>query len=141
MSLLPSIFFTTSVAHSFDLAAALRRHGARVYPVSGQTPDSEEKRLYQMFRDGEIDGLSSCNVLQEGFNSPVAMAAFMARPTASGLLFRQMCGRVTRPFPAPTGERHYQKTSLQEILEHLKEDITLQLLVLPTGCGKTFVVA
>jgi superfamily II DNA or RNA helicase len=37
----------------------------------------------------------------EGFDDPGATVALMARPTKSGLLYRQMVGRVLRPFPAP----------------------------------------
>lgn len=140
-SLLPSLFFCSDIRHSHDLSAALRDRGVRVYPVSGETHDREEARLYRLFAAGEIDGLASCGVLQEGFDAPNAIGAFLCRPTKSGLLYRQMVGRVLRPHPAPQGDRPYQGEFLASILEHLLRGITLQLGVLPTGCGKTYVAA
>lgn len=141
MALFPSLFFTCDIAHAFDLSAVLRGHGVRVYPVSGQTPDDEERKFYRLFREGAIDGLASCGVLSEGFDAPNAAGAFLCRPTKSGLLYRQQVGRVLRPFPAPKGERYYQQETLAAMLDNAQQDITLQLAVLPTGTGKTFIAA
>lgn len=87
----PSIFFTSSIQHSFDLAEVMRKHGVRIYPLSGKTPTDERKRFIRLIKDGAIDGLASCGVLNEGTDIPAAVAAFMVKPTKSGLLYRQMC--------------------------------------------------
>jgi superfamily II DNA or RNA helicase len=97
----PSIFFTSSVQHSHDLSDVMRKHGKKVYPLSGKTPDDERKRFIRLIKDGAIDGLASCGVLNEGTDLPAVVAAFMVRPTKSGLLYRQMCGRVLRCHPSP----------------------------------------
>ncbi len=141
MSILPSLFFTVDVNHAHDLSATLRANGIKCYPISGQTPDDEEERFIRLFNEGAIDGLASCQVISEGFDAPAAMGAFMCRPTKSGLLFRQQIGRVLRPFPAPQGPRPYQQECLDSILTCLREGINLQLAVLPTGTGKTFISA
>jgi superfamily II DNA or RNA helicase len=97
----PAIFFTCNVAHSVDLATTLRDHHFKVYPISGKTPDDERKRFLRMFQSGEIQGLTSCAVLSEGVDLPAAEVGVMARPTKSGLLFRQQIGRILRPYPSP----------------------------------------
>ena len=98
---LPALFFTVDIQHSHDIADTMQRHGWRVYPISGNTPDGERKRLMALMRSGDIHGLSSCGVLNEGVDIPNAEAGFMLRPTKSGLLYRQMVGRILRPSPAP----------------------------------------
>jgi len=141
MSQFPSLFFTVDIAHAHDLSTVMRSHGVKVYPISGNTPDDEERRFLRLFKDGHIDGLASCGVLQEGFDAPNAMGAFLCRPTKSGLLYRQMVGRVLRPDPAPTGDRYYQRETLEAIGDFLKNGTVSQLVVLPTGTGKTWVAA
>jgi len=139
--LIPSLFFTASIQHAMDLSAVLRGHGVRVYPLSGKTPDIERKKLIRLMREGAIDGLASCDVISTGFDCPIAMGAFMSKSTKSGLWYRQAIGRVLRPYPAPQGKREYQSEALRAIARSVKNGIINQLLVLPTGTGKTTVTA
>lgn len=97
----PAIAFTVDIAHSHDLASEFRRVGIVAEPISGNTSEHERRRIFAGFRDGEIAVLISCGVLTVGFDAPNATVALMGRPTRSGLLYRQMCGRVLRPYPAP----------------------------------------
>jgi hypothetical protein len=69
------------------------------------------------------------------------MGAMMTRPTKSGLWYRQAIGRVLRRYPAPQGERKYQRDALVAVWNGLKKGILNQLLVMPTGTGKTNVTA
>jgi ATP-dependent helicase IRC3 len=114
-----AIAFTVDVQHTVDLAAAFREEGILAYGITGDTPTGDEntpntrKWVYKRYADGGIQVLVSCNVLQEGFDQPIASVGLMARPTKSGLLYRQMCGRVLRPYPAP-----------EEIEAMLKQGIT-----------------
>ena len=96
-----ALFFTSSIAHSHDLAESLRSHGFRIFPISGKTPDRERRDLIQSFKEGSIQGLTSCSVLSEGVDLPNARVGVMARPTKSGLLYRQQIGRILRPSPSP----------------------------------------
>ena len=139
--MIPSLFFTASIQHAMDLSAVLRGHGVRVYPLSGKTPDIERKKLIRLMREGAIDGLASCDVISTGFDCPIAMGAFMSKSTKSGLWYRQAIGRVLRPYPAPQGKREYQSEALRAIARSVKNGIINQLLVLPTGTGKTTVTA
>ncbi len=137
----PSLFFCVDKKHSHDLSACMRDHGVRVYPLTEDTPKDQRTRFVRLFKSGEIDGLAACGILSEGFDAPTAVGGFLCRPTKSGLLYRQMVGRILRPCPAPTGERPYQKAALHGIWNHLKQGVVNQLVVLPTGTGKTFVSA
>lgn len=139
--MIPSIFFVVDIQHALDLSAVLRSHGVRIYPVSSRTPKDERKRLVDMARSGEIDGLASCDCLTTGFDSPRTMLAAMARPTQSGLWYRQAIGRVLRPFPAPQGERPYQREAHVAMYRALKRGVLNQLVTLPTGTGKTAIAA
>ena len=139
--MIPSLFFCADVQHAVDMAEVLRGHGHRVYPISGKTPENERRRLIEQLRTGEIDGLSSCEVLSVGLDVPAAMGCFMCRPTKSGLWYRQAIGRVLRPFPAPQGERQYQTEALAAIRTGYSKGIINQLLVMPTGTGKTKVLS
>ena len=136
-----SLFFCVDKQHSFDLSECLRSNGIKVYPLTEDTPPDQRKRFVRLFKDREIDGLAACGILNEGFDAPTAIGGFLCRPTKSGLLYRQMCGRIMRPFPAPQGERPYQKAALHGIWHHLKQGVVNQLVVLPTGTGKTYVSA
>ena len=137
----PSLFFCVDKAHSHDLAEVMRGHDVKVYPLTESTPKDQRARMVRLFREGAIDGLAACGILNEGFDAPTAVGGFLCRPTKSGLLYRQMVGRILRPFPAPTGERAYQKAALHGIWNHLKQGVINQLVVLPTGTGKTFVAS
>ena len=47
----------------------------------------------------EIEVLTNCAVLTEGYDNPALDCIILARPTKSKLLFTQMIGRGTRTFP------------------------------------------
>jgi superfamily II DNA or RNA helicase len=136
--MIPSLFFTCDIAHSLNLSAVLQRHGVKAYPLSGKTPEAERRRLVRLFREGSIDGLTSCSVLNEGADFPVAMGGFMCSPTKSDLLFRQRIGRLLRPHPTPQGERQYQFELLKSIALNLDRGVINQIAVLATGLGKTY---
>ena len=135
--MLPALFFSADVEHAHALAAALKGHGVNAHAISGRTPKDERRELIDAMRKAQIDALCSCEVISTGFDCPVAMAAFMVRPTLSGLWYRQAVGRILRPFPAPQGDRQYQTEALRAICHGIKDGCLNQLLVLPTGTGKT----
>lgn len=139
--MIPALFFTADIQHAHDLSAVLRHHGVRVYPVSGKTPTGERQRLVRLAREGKIDGLASCDALTVGTDIPIAMLAAMTKPTTSGLWYRQAVGRVFRRYPTPAGERPCQRAALVNIYRALQRGVLSQLIVMPTGVGKTVVAA
>lgn len=104
---LPGIAFSVDVQHSNDLAEAFRQDGIEAYAISGSTPAADRRKLIQMYAEGTVKVLVSCQVLLEGFDSPRATVALCCRPTRSKLLYTQSIGRVLRPFPAPEEARDW----------------------------------
>jgi superfamily II DNA or RNA helicase len=82
-------------------AAAFRDHGIVTEVIKGETETDERRDIYERYRLGRVQMLSSCMVLTEGFDMPQASAAVIARPTESAGLFVQMAGRVLRPWKLP----------------------------------------
>lgn len=99
-----TIVFTPTVAAAQEVSEELAKAGFSPGVISGKVPREERHRIYEDFRTGKINVLSSCMVLTEGFDAPWADCAVIARPTKSAPLYIQMVGRVLRPSPA-TGKK------------------------------------
>lgn len=95
----PGLVFTPTVATAHSAAQALRDEGFKTEAVWGEMDSGARRRAIEGLRNGELDVLTNCAVLTEGTDIPRAAVAVMARPTKSGVLYRQMAGRVLRPFP------------------------------------------
>ncbi|EQD80828.1 helicase, partial [mine drainage metagenome] len=94
-----AVAFTVDVAHAQHLAEAFREGGFRADWVSGELPILERRERLRKLRDGELDVLSNCSVLSEGWDEPSIACLIMARPTKSTGLYIQMAGRGLRPYP------------------------------------------
>lgn len=92
----PGVHFATLMHEAFDAA------GFTSAWVSGATPDHERTRILKAAHAGDIQVVSNCAVLTEGWDSPRFKTAVLARPTKSEGLFIQMAGRVLRPYPGYT---------------------------------------
>lgn len=99
-----TIVFTPTVAAAQAVSEELATAGFRPGTIFGKVPRDERRRMYEDFRTGKVNVLSSCMVLTEGFDAPWADCAVIARPTKSAPLYIQMVGRVLRPSPA-TGKK------------------------------------
>ncbi len=97
-----SVLFAANVAHSQHLVSSLRGVGARAAHLDGETDPAERARVLQLLRDGELDVVSNCGILTEGWDLPNLGAVICARPTQSLALHVQMLGRVQRPAPGKT---------------------------------------
>lgn len=91
----PGLVFTATVAESVSCVERLRAAGIRAAHVDGQSTDRAD--LIRAYRAGELDVLSSCAVLTEGFDAPRAKVAVLARSCGSQLTYLQIVGRVLRP--------------------------------------------
>lgn len=90
----PTVAFTASIAHAQALAGAFKAEGVLAEAVWGDDPDRTQKLIDH--KAGKIKVLTNCNVLTEGYDSPIVSCIILARPTQSELLFIQMTGRGTR---------------------------------------------
>lgn len=90
------LIFCVNVKHAEAIAADMKARGISAESVSGNDKTSAEKiRRYQA---GEIQFLSTCSLLNEGWDSPRTSVIVMARPTMSKVLYTQQLGRGTRKY-------------------------------------------
>lgn len=94
-----AIVFCVNVAHAIDVCEAFTAAGMRAAAVWGDMSPEDRRATLARFSAGEIDVVTNCNVLTEGFDEPRVGAVIMARPTRSRLLYTQMVGRGTRLHP------------------------------------------
>ena len=94
-----TLCFTTDVAHAIDLCNTFRAHNIKADWVSGETPLDERRDILARFMKGEIEVLTNCAVLTEGYDNPALDCIIIARPTKSKLLYTQMVGRGIRTYP------------------------------------------
>lgn len=94
-----AIVFCVDVAHAKDVHRAFADAGIRAAPVWGELSRDQRRCTLAAFSAGEIDVVTNCNVLTEGFDEPRVDCVIMARPTRSKLLYAQMVGRGTRLHP------------------------------------------
>ena len=95
----PAVAFCADVQHSLDLASVLTAEGFKAAAVSGMTPAPERYRILTELAAGDLDVVTNCNVLTEGFDCPALRCLLMARPTKSSTLYTQLIGRGTRLHP------------------------------------------
>jgi hypothetical protein len=94
-----AIVFCVDVAHAKDVHRAFVEAGIRAAPIWGELSRDQRRSTLAAFSTGEIDVVTNCNLLTEGFDEPRVDCVIMARPTRSKLLYAQMVGRGTRLHP------------------------------------------
>ncbi|MEA1922341.1 MAG: DEAD/DEAH box helicase family protein [Pseudomonadota bacterium] len=90
------LVFCVTVAHAKAMARCLRKSGFSAQAVSGQ--DNQSEKHIAAYQEGEIQFLTTCSLLTEGWDSPRTSIIVMARPTMSKVLYTQQIGRGTRRF-------------------------------------------
>jgi len=91
-----SIIFVPGVRMAHQVAAALLEAGVAAAAIDGSMPLSERREILAKLRGGELQCISNCMVLTEGFDEPSVDCIFVARPTRSRTLYVQMVGRGLR---------------------------------------------
>ncbi|HEY4831574.1 MAG TPA: DEAD/DEAH box helicase [Waddliaceae bacterium] len=94
-----AIVFGVNVAHCKALSESFRKLGFNSSPIWGEMGDQERRKALEAFKLGQLQILTSCNVLCEGYDEPSASAIVMARPTKSQSLYIQCIGRGLRVHP------------------------------------------
>jgi superfamily II DNA or RNA helicase len=96
------VVFTPTVSSADVMTDALNAAGIPTATVWGSMPKDERTATLAKYQAGDLQVLSNCMVLTEGFDHPPASCAVIARPTKSPGLYVQMAGRVLRPSPGKT---------------------------------------
>lgn len=94
-----AIAFCASVMHAEHVAAQFRDAGFRSASVDGSLDDRERKRRLDGLANGQLQVLTSCDLISEGLDIVGVTAAILLRPTQSLALARQQIGRALRPAP------------------------------------------
>jgi superfamily II DNA or RNA helicase len=97
-----TVCFAVSVSHSVHLRDEFIRSGVRAEHIDGSTPKPERDASLARLASGEIELVTNCAVLTEGFDMPEIGCCILARPTRKMGLYRQMIGRVLRPAEGKT---------------------------------------
>jgi hypothetical protein len=95
----PAIAFCASIAHSENVAEGFCEAGYRWQALHSKASYTDNQSAIQKLASGELHGVSSCDIISEGFDVPVVTAAILLRPTKSLGLHLQQIGRVLRPAP------------------------------------------
>ena len=96
---LPAISFCASIDHSEQVAEGFREAGYRWQALHSKMTYADNQAAIRKLGNGELHGVSSCDIISEGFDVPVVTAAILLRPTQSLGLHLQQIGRVLRPAP------------------------------------------
>lgn len=94
-----AIVFCASIAHAEHVAEQFRADGWVSRSLDGKMDRSTRRRIIAAFTSGEIQVLTSCDIVSEGFDLPAIEVAILLRPTESLALYLQQVGRALRMFP------------------------------------------
>lgn len=94
-----TVVFATGVNHSLMIRDAFRAVGISAEHVDGNTHPRERERILSQLAAGQVQVVTNCEVLTEGWDCPQVACAVLARPTKSLSLYLQMVGRVLRAHP------------------------------------------
>ena len=94
-----AIAFCVDVQHCKDLEQTFLKHGIKAASVWGAMPSQDRTHILKQFKEGDIEVVTSCSLLTEGYDEPSIAAICMARPTKSKALYIQMVGRGLRICP------------------------------------------
>ena len=97
----PAVAFCITIEHAKHVASEFRAAGYRADTIDGTLSDCERRDRVASLADGRLHVLTSCEIINEGFDLPVATVAILLRPTQSLGLHLQQIGRVLRPVYAP----------------------------------------
>ncbi|MGW0169530.1 DEAD/DEAH box helicase [Streptomyces sp. NPDC003343] len=90
------VVFTPTVATAQSMAEAFTAAGIPAAAVWGDMAREDRAATLARYRRGDVQVLTNCMVLTEGFDAPWTSCAVIARPTKSAGLYCQMAGRALR---------------------------------------------
>jgi len=92
----PAVAFCASIKHSEHVAETFRAAGYRWVSLDSTMTPWARREAVEGLGSGKLHGISSCDIISEGFDLPIVSAAILLRPTASLGLYLQQVGRVLR---------------------------------------------
>ncbi len=95
----PGLAFCPSVEAANHTADAFKEAGFSAMAIDGKMDRATRRRAVADFGSGQLQILTSCALVSEGFDVPAIVAAFMLNPTQSLSKCLQEYGRALRPSP------------------------------------------
>jgi superfamily II DNA or RNA helicase len=114
-----AICFCADVKHSISLKQEFIKQGISCSEIHGRMNAENRKTILRKFKNGEIDVVTNCQILTEGFDEPSVTCLIMARPTCSKVLYIQMIGR---------GSRMYSGKKICKVIEFTDNDFDVCFL-------------
>lgn len=94
-----AIGFCVSIRHAEIVAAEFNSRGYRAAAISGESSDFERADLLRRLGSGDLDVLTSAELIGEGVDVPSVGGVLLLRPTHSLTLHLQQIGRALRVAP------------------------------------------
>lgn len=91
--------FCVSREHASHVADQFTAAGFPCAAIDGSMSMGERAEILSALRDGRLLGVSSCDLISEGFDLPRIGAAILLRPTQSLIVYLQQIGRALRTAP------------------------------------------
>lgn len=91
-----TLVFCLNIEHSIKIALMLNQMGFSAGYVYGEMPKQQRIENLKKFKSGELQFITNCQLLTEGFDEPSIEAIVLTRPTCSKALYCQMVGRGLR---------------------------------------------
>ena len=82
-----TVIFCASVDHAAEIAKLLRDNGVKAETVSGRDRVEIRDKILKDYETGSTNVLCTCDLLNEGWDSPHTTVLFMARPTMSKTIY------------------------------------------------------
>ena len=99
---LPTVLFTSRVAHSKDAVEAFCQAGIPAAHVDADTPDDERDRLFEEVAQGKLKVVSNVGIIKEGVDVPELGCVQFYMDPSGRVAFLQGCGRIMRPSVSKT---------------------------------------
>lgn len=95
----PSVGFCVSIEHAQHVAEKFQSAGFRAVSIDGKMDKAVRREIVRDFGRGQINVLTSCSLIDEGFDCPGIVGVIDMAPTMSLARCLQRWGRGFRPMP------------------------------------------
>ena len=95
----PALLYAVNIEHSRQVSRYLNENGIPAAHADESTSQKERVSLTKKLETGEILVLCNVFIFGTGVDIPCLRAVMLCRPTTSYILYLQMVGRVSRPYP------------------------------------------
>ena len=96
---LSTIIFACDRAHARAMADTFQDAGYNFVCIDGATDKDEREELFTGFKNGTIQGVSTCQIAIKGFDATIAQCMLDVQPTRSMMRHYQKLGRIQRIHP------------------------------------------